>query len=53
MAKNQPLVDLEVYGENPTLKELIQRLIRTYYHSDAEKKAYLIGFLIGVDYAVV
>jgi transcriptional regulator with XRE-family HTH domain len=35
--------ELEAYGEDPSLT----RLIRTYYHGDAEKKAYLIGFLIG------
>jgi hypothetical protein len=41
---------LEAYGEDPNLTELIQRLRSTYYRSDAEKKAYLIGFLIGADY---
>ena len=41
--------EMEGYGEDPTLNELIQRLIRTYYRGDAEKKAHLIGFLIGAD----
>ena len=41
--------ELEAYGEDPNLTELIQRLIRTYYRGDAEKKAHLIGFLIGAD----
>jgi hypothetical protein len=45
--------ELEAHGEDSNLTELIQRLIRTYYRSDAEKKAYLIGFLIGDDYGVV
>jgi len=41
--------ELETYGENPNLTELIQRLIRTYYRGDAEKKAHLIEFLISTD----
>ncbi len=41
--------ELEAYGEDSNLTELIQRLIRTYYGGDAEKKAHLIGFLIGAD----
>jgi transcriptional regulator with XRE-family HTH domain len=41
--------ELEAYGEDPNLTELIQRLIRTYYRGDTEKKAHLIGFLIGAD----
>ena len=41
--------ELEAYGEDPNLTELIQRLIRTYYRGDADKKAHLIGFLIGAD----
>ena len=40
---------METYGEDPTLNELIQRLVRTYYRGDAEKKAHLVGFLIGAD----
>lgn len=41
--------ELEAYGEDPNLTELIQRLIRTYYRGDADKKAHLIGFLIAAD----
>ena len=41
--------ELEAYGEDPNLTELIQRLIRAYYRGDAEKKGYLSGFLIGAD----
>ncbi|MEK9627890.1 MAG: helix-turn-helix transcriptional regulator [Nitrospinota bacterium] len=41
--------DLGEYGEDANLNELIQRLIRTYYRGDPEKKAHLIGFLIGAD----
>ena len=40
---------METYGEDPNLNELIQRLVRTYYRGDAEKKAHLIGFLTGAD----
>ena len=40
---------LETYGEDPILNELIQRLVRTYYRGDTEKKAHLNGFLIGAD----
>jgi transcriptional regulator with XRE-family HTH domain len=39
----------KTYGEDPALNELIQKLVRTYYRGDAEKKVYLVGFLIGVD----
>ena len=40
---------METYGEDPALNELIQKLVRTYYRGDAEKKAHLVGFLIGAD----
>ena len=40
---------METYGEDPTLNELIQRLVRTYFRGDPEKKVYLVGFLIGAD----
>ena len=49
MEKYPPLAENSNRREDPNLKELIQRLIRTYYRSDAEKKAHLIGFLIGAD----
>jgi hypothetical protein len=41
--------EFKTSGDDPNLKELIQRLIRTFYRGEAEKKAYLIGFLIGAD----
>ncbi|MDC1122155.1 helix-turn-helix transcriptional regulator [Nitrospinaceae bacterium] len=41
--------ELEAYGEDPNLTELIQRLTHSYYRGDANKKAHLIGFLIGAD----
>ena len=40
---------METYGEDPTLNELIQRLVRVYYRGDVEKKSHLVGFLIGAD----
>jgi transcriptional regulator with XRE-family HTH domain len=40
---------METYGEDPALNELIQKLVRTYYRGDVEKKAHLVGFLIGAD----
>jgi UV DNA damage repair endonuclease len=49
MEKYPPLAENLNRREDPNLKELIQRLIRTYYRSDAEKKAHLIGFLIDAD----
>ena len=49
MAKYPTLAKNSNRREDPNLTELIQRLIRTYYRSDAEKKAHLIGFLIGAD----
>ena len=41
--------ELEAYGEDPNLTELIQILIRTYYRGDTEKKAHLIEFLISTN----
>lgn len=40
---------MEAYGEGPKLEELIQRLVRIYYRGDAEKKAHVVGFLLGSD----
>ncbi len=36
-------------SQDRTLKEMIERLIRVYHRGDAEKKAHIIGFLIGAD----
>jgi transcriptional regulator with XRE-family HTH domain len=41
--------ELEAYGEDDSLNELIQKLIRTYYRGDSEKKAHIAGYLIGAD----
>ena len=40
---------METYGEDPALNDLMQRLVRIYYHGDGEKKSHLVGFLIGAD----
>ncbi|MFT4579466.1 MAG: transcriptional regulator with XRE-family HTH domain [Nitrospinales bacterium] len=40
--------ELEAY-EDENLNDMIQKLIRTYYRGEAEKKAHLTGFLIGCD----
>lgn len=37
------------YSQDPNLKELIERLMRIYHRGNADKKAHLIGFLIGAD----
>jgi hypothetical protein len=50
MAKYPPLAKNSNRREDPKLTELIQRLIRTYYRSEAKKKAHLIVFLIGADF---
>lgn len=39
----------ELSGEDKDLNELIQKLVRTYYRGDSEKKAHLQGFLLGAD----
>lgn len=41
--------ELEAFGEDANLNELIEKLVRTYFRGDAEKKAHLSGFLIGSD----
>jgi len=40
---------MEEYGQDPNLKELMEKLVRIYNHGDPEKKAHLLGFLIGAD----
>ncbi len=37
------------YGEDPKLKDLIEKLVRIYNQGDPEKRAHLFGFLIGAD----
>lgn len=39
----------ELSGEDKDLNELIQKLVRTYFRGDPEKKAHLRGFLLGAD----
>ena len=39
----------ELSVEDKDLNELIQKLVRTYYRGDSEKKAHLKGFLLGAD----
>lgn len=41
--------EIEEYGQNPNLKELMEKLVRIYNHGDPEKKAHLLGFLMGAD----
>jgi transcriptional regulator with XRE-family HTH domain len=41
--------ELEAFGDDANLNELIERLVRTYYRGNSEKKAHLTGFLIGSD----
>ena len=41
--------EMEEYGQDPKLKELMEKLIRIYNHGDPEKKAHLLGFLMGAD----
>ena len=41
--------EVEEYGQDPNLKELIEKLVRIYNQGDPEKKAHLLGFLIGAD----
>ena len=42
--------EAEEYGQgDPTLKELIKRLTRIYYHGESVKRAHILGFLIGAD----
>lgn len=37
------------YGYDQTLKNLIDRLVRVYHRGDPEKRAHILGFLIGAD----
>jgi len=41
--------EMAPYGQDQTLRELIQKLIRIYSRGDSEKRAHLKGFLIGAD----
>ena len=37
--------DMSPYGEDQTLKELVERLVRIYWKGDVEKKAHVVVFL--------
>jgi len=41
--------EMEEYGQDPKLKELLEKLVRIYNHGDPEKKAHLVGFISGAD----
>lgn len=41
--------ETEVYGKDQGLKESIEKLVRIYQQGDPEKKAHLLGFLMGAD----
>lgn len=41
--------EMEEYGQDPKLKELMEKLVRIYNHGDPEKKAHLFGFIFGAD----
>ena len=43
------LEDMDGYGDDPKLRDLIEKLIRIYNKGNAEKKAHVIGFLNGAD----
>ncbi|MGV7220458.1 MAG: helix-turn-helix domain-containing protein [Nitrospinales bacterium] len=43
------LEDMDGYGDDPKLRDLIEKLIRIYNKGDAEKKAHVVGFLNGAD----
>jgi transcriptional regulator with XRE-family HTH domain len=37
------------YGKDQSLRESIDKLVRIYHQGDPEKKAHLLGFLMGAD----
>ncbi len=41
--------DIDSYGTDPTLKELLEKLVRIYQRGDSQKRAHLMGFLNGAD----
>jgi transcriptional regulator with XRE-family HTH domain len=43
------LEDMDGYGDDPKLRDLIEKLIRIYNKGNAEKKAHVVGFLNGAD----
>jgi len=43
------LEDMDGYGADPKLRDLIEKLIRIYNKGNMEKKAHVVGFLNGAD----
>ena len=41
--------ELEEYGQDPNLKELMEKLARIYNQGVPEKKAHIVGFIQGAD----
>ncbi len=39
----------QAYGHDHTLQTMIDSLIRVYHHGDPEKRAHILGYLIGAD----
>ena len=41
--------DTQAYGHDQTLKTMIDSLVRVYHRGDPEKRAHILGYLIGAD----
>jgi transcriptional regulator with XRE-family HTH domain len=41
--------EIEDYGQDQKLKELMEKLKRIYHHGDPEKKAHIVGYIFGAD----
>jgi len=41
--------EMAEYGEDPKLRDLLERLTRVYQYGDPVKRAHVLGFLIGAD----
>ncbi len=41
--------EMAAYGDDPVLKDLIEKLIRIYRKGDSQKRAHVIGFISGAD----
>jgi transcriptional regulator with XRE-family HTH domain len=41
--------EIEEYGQNSNLQELMEKLVRIYNHGDLEKKAHISGYIFGAD----
>ncbi|VAX27472.1 hypothetical protein MNBD_NITROSPINAE05-842 [hydrothermal vent metagenome] len=49
LAASMVYEEAEEYGQDPKLKELMKMLVRIYNQGDPEKKAHLVGFILGAD----